>query len=70
MRVLFQSTFALINAQKICKVEGVSVRVVPVPREISSDCGMSLLIAASDRERLEKAFQKAEIEHQFYELSA
>ena len=66
MRVLFHSTFAVINAEKICRALQIPARVVPVPREISSDCGMSLMIADEDREALAGALDQANIEHQFY----
>lgn len=70
MRVLFHSTFAVINAEKICRIQRIPARVVPVPREISSDCGMSLVIEDADRDVLAAALDQANIEHHFYEDSA
>lgn len=70
MRVLFHSTFAVINAEKICRAQGILARVVPVPREISSDCGMSLMIDDADRVTLAAALDQANIEHHFHDDSA
>ena len=40
--LLFKTTRHAIKAEKLCKNHWVDVRVVPVPRNISSECGMSL----------------------------
>jgi len=42
--LLFQSIHELIRAERICREEGLAVQVLPVPRDISSECGMVLEI--------------------------
>jgi hypothetical protein len=45
--VLFHSTRGVIRGEKICKQGGISCKVIPVPREFSSECGMALDIDPS-----------------------
>ena len=40
--VLFYSTSAAIRAEKLTKGAGLKVKLIPVPRQLSSDCGISL----------------------------
>ncbi|MFB0546729.1 MAG: DUF3343 domain-containing protein [Anaerolineae bacterium] len=40
--LLFDSTQAALRAEKILKAEGLTVKLIPVPRQLSSDCGISL----------------------------
>ncbi|WP_457755511.1 DUF3343 domain-containing protein, partial [Thermodesulfatator indicus] len=42
--LLFPSIHYVLKAEKILKKEGVNLDLVPVPKEISSDCGMALEI--------------------------
>ncbi len=39
---VFDSIHYVLKAEKILKKEGISCELIPVPREISSDCGMAL----------------------------
>jgi hypothetical protein len=40
--VLFYSTSAAIRAEKLTQGAGLKVKLIPVPRQLSSDCGISL----------------------------
>ena len=42
--ILFQSTHYVMSAEKLLLDAGYRPQVVPVPRSISSDCGVALLI--------------------------
>lgn len=44
--VLFPSVSATLRAEKLLKQAGLAVKVVPVPRQLSSDCGVCLRIEA------------------------
>jgi hypothetical protein len=44
----------VIKGEKILKRAGLKIDVIPVPREISSDCGMALEFSCKDRERVEQ----------------
>lgn len=39
---LFQSTSAALRAEKLVGEQGIRVKLIPVPRHISSDCGVCL----------------------------
>jgi N-acyl-L-homoserine lactone synthetase len=48
--LLFRNTREVIKAERILLRYGVAVRVIPVPRSISSECGMALHIPQADRD--------------------
>jgi len=47
--------------EKALKKAAVSHKVIPVPRHISSDCGVCIRFAASDREDVESALRKGQV---------
>ena len=44
----------VIKGEKTLKSAGLRIDVIPVPREISSDCGMALEFSCQDRDRVEQ----------------
>jgi len=42
--LLFQSVHQVMKAEKALKERGITVDVIPVPREISSDCGVVIQV--------------------------
>lgn len=42
--ITFESVHYVIKAEKILKKAGINLRLIPPPREISSDCGMAIEI--------------------------
>lgn len=40
--VLFHSASHAIRAEKVLKQEGYEIKMIPTPRQLSSDCGMAL----------------------------
>ncbi|OAG27510.1 DUF3343 domain-containing protein [Thermodesulfatator autotrophicus] len=42
--LLFPSIHYVLKAEKVLKKEGLKLDLVPVPKEVSSDCGMALEI--------------------------
>ena len=51
MLLLFQSTHDVILAEKALRLGGIPRRVIPVPRSISSQCGMALEITPDMAEK-------------------
>ncbi len=41
--ILFDTTQAVIKAEKILNEAGIKIKLIPVPRHISSNCGISIL---------------------------
>ncbi|HQP30708.1 MAG TPA: DUF3343 domain-containing protein, partial [Deltaproteobacteria bacterium] len=50
--MLFKSVSHALLAEKTLKAEGIPFKLIPVPRHISSDCGVCMRFAAHDRERV------------------
>jgi uncharacterized SAM-binding protein YcdF (DUF218 family) len=40
--VLFHSTAHAIRAEKVLSRAGITIKMIPTPRQLSSDCGMAL----------------------------
>jgi hypothetical protein len=50
--VLFDSTSEALLAEKLFKKAGIPHKVIPVPRNISSDCGVCVRFFAPDTDRV------------------
>lgn len=61
--VLFYSTSGVLIAEKIFKREQIEYKLIPVPRHISSDCGICLRFLSKDEGRVVEALAgKVEIQ--------
>jgi hypothetical protein len=61
--ILFKSTHDVIKAKKVLDEEQISCEVLPVPKEISAECGMSLKVEESALERILELLQAAEVRY-------
>lgn len=60
--VLFHSVHHALRSEKILKEKGLPHKLIPVPRHISSDCGICLRFTPEFRNRIEEALEgKVEI---------
>ena len=50
--VLFVSVSHALKAEKILKGEGIPFKLIPVPRHLSSDCGVCLRFPGGFREKV------------------
>ena len=50
--VLFHSTAHAIRAEKVLLGAGLSIKMIPTPRKLSSDCGMALRFDREDEQRV------------------
>ncbi|MEN6472784.1 MAG: DUF3343 domain-containing protein [Syntrophaceae bacterium] len=53
--MLFKSVSHALLAEKTLKALGIPHKLIPVPRHISSDCGVCLRFISDDRGRIEQA---------------
>jgi hypothetical protein len=53
--VLFTSVSHALRAEKILKEAGIPFKLIPVPRHISSDCGVCLRFSPAYRRQIEEA---------------
>jgi hypothetical protein len=48
--ILFSSVHFVLQAEKMIKGKGFSIDLIPVPRQLSSDCGICMLIEWEQKE--------------------
>jgi hypothetical protein len=60
--VLFYTTSSAIRAEKLLAKEGYTVKLVPTPRQFSSDCGIALCFDWQQHEQIESALDISHIE--------
>ena len=60
--VLLHSTSAALRSEKVLQRAGLDIKLIPVPRELSSNCGIAVRFAWGDRERLVAALEGAGVE--------
>lgn len=62
--VLFYSTSSALQVEKLLKGMGIAVKLIPVPRQLSSDCGISLRFDRPDESRIRTILENQQIETQ------
>jgi len=62
--VLFESTSAALMAEKLLKKAAVPHKVIPVPRQISSDCGVCIRFTAAVRGDVESVLTSGRVPFQ------
>ncbi|RME35276.1 MAG: DUF3343 domain-containing protein [Thermoflexia bacterium] len=59
--VLVPSTSHALRAEKVLKAAGIACKLIPVPRHLSSDCGVCVRIQREDREAALRALEAANV---------
>lgn len=62
--VIFFSTSSAIRAESITEKENLKIKLIPVPRHLSSDCGVCLRFNDADKAKIEKILQDGKIEYE------
>lgn len=60
--ITFNSTYHALKFEKIFKEKGLSVKLMPVPRQISSSCGTAAEISCDDEDNAIKITKEFDIE--------
>ncbi len=60
--VLFHTNSAALRAEKVLQRAGLVVKLIPTPREFSSDCGIALRFAWQDAARVQQLLDEARVE--------
>jgi hypothetical protein len=60
--VLFHTTSAALRAEKVLQRAGLAVKLIPTPREFSSDCGMALRFVWAQIGQVQAALAAAQVE--------
>lgn len=50
--ITFRSTHHAIKTEKELKKEGINIKVIPTPREITSSCGLSIRFNDEDKDKV------------------
>jgi hypothetical protein len=61
--VLVPSVSHALRAESLVRAAGRPCKLIPTPRQLSSDCGMALRVAWEDRQRVLAILQEAGLEH-------
>ncbi|HSR30688.1 MAG TPA: DUF3343 domain-containing protein [Anaerolineae bacterium] len=59
--VLFHSTAHAIRAEKVLQRSGFRPKMIPTPRQLSSDCGMALRFNRADEERVKAILKENKV---------
>lgn len=57
--LIFRGTHQVLSAEKQLKRGGVPMRLIPVPRTLTSDCGLAIRIPPSGRDRASAVLSEA-----------
>jgi hypothetical protein len=60
--ILFASTHFAIRAEKLAKEKGFAVKLIPVPRHLSSDCGVCLRFSWEQKREIENTLNQARVQ--------
>ncbi len=60
--ILVYSTSYALRAEKILQAVGIPCKLIPVPRQLSSDCGVCVRIRRVDQEGALQALEAARVE--------
>ncbi|MBN1570252.1 MAG: DUF3343 domain-containing protein [Acidobacteria bacterium] len=60
--VLFHTSSAALRAEKVLIKNGFSIKMIPTPREFSSDCGVSLRFSWQEETRVRELLESARVE--------
>jgi len=61
--VLVPSTSHAIRAERVCHLAGLKVKLIPTPRQLSSNCGTALRFNWEEREAVEKALRANKVDY-------
>ena len=65
---LFQSVSAAMKAESAFKAAGTPYKLIPVPKSISSECGICLRFFPADREAAENALVSSQVSYRIVEF--
>ncbi|MFC2008419.1 DUF3343 domain-containing protein [Chloroflexota bacterium] len=60
--VLFHTTSSVMRAEKLLVRQGYLIKLIPTPREFSSDCGIALRFDWADYNQIKSELDKAHVE--------
>jgi len=62
--VIFYSTSAAIRAESLAQKANLKIKLIPIPRHLSSDCGICLQFNNEDKQSIKEILKKNKIEYE------
>lgn len=62
--VLVPSTSHAIRAERVCHLAGLKVKLIPTPRQLSSNCGTALRFNWEEQEKVEEALRTNKVDYE------
>lgn len=62
--IIFYSTSAALRVESLAKKGKLIVKLIPVPRNLSSDCGICLWFNNEDKQKIEEILKENKIEYE------
>jgi len=59
---IFNSIHRVMQAEKVLKGRGAEILLIPVPRQLTSDCGLAIRYAEEDRDQVEAILRESGLE--------
>ena len=59
--ILFHASAHALRAEKVLQRAGIECKLIPVPRHLSSDCGVCLWVARAQAEVARQAIEQARV---------
>lgn len=61
--LIFSTVYSALKMEKILQKKSLKFKLVPIPREISSSCGMAILFSCSDKPIMEEILVQENIDN-------
>lgn len=61
MVLIFRGTHQVLSAEKQLKRAGIPFRLIPVPRRLTSDCGLAIRVPVSEKKRARQILSAARV---------
>lgn len=58
---IFHSIHRVMKAEKVLKLAGADILLIPVPRQLTSDCGLAIRYAPEERGRVEEILEREKL---------
>jgi hypothetical protein len=58
---IFHSIHRVMQAEKVLKLAGADILLIPVPRQLSSDCGLAIRYAPREAEKVEATLHREQL---------
>ncbi len=58
---IFHSIHRVMKAEKVLKLEGADILLIPVPRQLTSDCGLAIRYPEPERSRVLQVLRREDL---------